>query len=70
MNPVLNMDYYTEDSHEIAFLSDLGYGILFKGMYSLQCSLHEVHKFNAEWEQSVSVPTFRIWNYSKDFHQR
>ena len=31
MNPVLNMEYYIEDNHEIAFLSVLGYEILFQG---------------------------------------
>ena len=40
MNPVLNMEYYVEDSHEIAFLSDLGYEILFQGyiVFSVLCT--------------------------------
>jgi hypothetical protein len=40
MNPVLNMEYYIEDNHEIAFLSDLGYEILFQGYiaFSVLCT--------------------------------
>jgi hypothetical protein len=68
MNQVVNMEYFINDSHENVFLSDLDYEILFQG-YSLQRSSHEVHKIDAEWEQSVCVLTFRILNYSKDFHQ-
>jgi len=30
MNPMLNVEYYIEDMHEIAFLSNLGYEILFR----------------------------------------
>jgi hypothetical protein len=29
MNPMLYVEYYIEDIHEIAFLSNLGYEILF-----------------------------------------
>jgi hypothetical protein len=40
MNPELNVEYYIEDSHEIAFLSDLGYEILFQGyiLFSVLCT--------------------------------
>ena len=40
MNPVLNIEYYIEDSHEIAFLSNLGNEILFQGyiVFSVLCS--------------------------------
>jgi len=37
MNPVLNMEYYIEDNHEIAFLSVLGYEILFQGVLRTKC---------------------------------